>query len=119
MSSDNTQFLPKNPSFDFIKSDEERLFLIAAYSAIGDCELWNWLKTYDHGLTRGFMFTTCPELDRLRDSLNNDPVNYNHSGSSYGMTMREMQYIAKNGYSKYRTEYIRNINLYRVHDIRK
>jgi|Laugrespbdmm15sn_2_1035079.scaffolds.fasta_scaffold108386_1 hypothetical protein len=111
MSDNNTDFLPKNPSFDFVKSDEERMFLISAYSAIGDSELWNWLKTYDPDLSRGFMFTTCPELDRLRDSLNNDPVNYNHSGSSYGMTMRQMQYIAKNGYSKYRTEYIRNINL--------
>jgi hypothetical protein len=36
-------------------------------------------------------------------------VNNNHSGSSYAYILREMQYIAKNGYSQYAQEYCKNI----------
>jgi hypothetical protein len=33
--------------------------------------------------------------------MEKDPINMDHSGSSYGWIMREIEYIAKYGYSKY------------------
>jgi hypothetical protein len=105
---DNTDFLPENPTFDFVKSNEERQFLISAYRSISECELWDWLKTYQFNSTDESII--CFELNRLRDSFNKNQINYNHLGLSYGMTTRQMQYISKNGYSNYRTEYIRNSN---------
>jgi hypothetical protein len=45
------------------------------------------------------MFTQgVPELERLNEELFKDPVSSGHSGASYGITMRNMEYIAKNGY---------------------
>ena len=33
--------------------------------------------------------------------MHKDPYNGNHSGSSYGSIMRDMEYIAKNGYDSF------------------
>ena len=52
------------------------------------------------------MFTTgVPQLDRLRKELAKDPVNDGHSGSSYAITMRNMEYIAKNGYTAFKSKF--------------
>ena len=89
--------------FDF--SDKySRDFLKSAHQTISRCELWNWLRNFEPQEGRGFMFAEgVSELDRLNDELFKDPVSSGHSGASYGITMRNMEYIAKNGYSAYKT----------------
>lgn len=96
-----------NGEFDFVKSDFERACLKSAHRAISTCELWEWLRIYMPRENRGFMWSSSPELDRINQELWKDPLNANHSGSSYGMIMRIMEYIAKNGYDCYK----RNCNL--------
>ena len=91
--------------FEFVRDQSTRDFLKSAHKAISLCELWNWLRIYEPEPNKGFMWSKTPELDRLNQQMWKDPVNCYHSGSSYGATMREMEYIAKNGYENYKNTY--------------
>ena len=73
----------------YTKSDSE--MLADADKAITECGLWDWMKTYEPEKGNGFMFGDHPNLTRI-----NNAMKYGgHSGSSYGWTMRVMQYVAK------------------------
>lgn len=66
-----------------------------ADAAITQCGLWDWLREYTPDEDKGFMFSSHPNLDRI-----NSAMKYGgHSGSSYGWTMRQMEYIAKHGWT--------------------
>ena len=81
-------------------------YLKSAHKAVTRCELWNWLQNYEPEEGKGFMFTSgVPELDRLNKELMKDPVNGGHSGSSYACIMRNMEFIAKNGYQEFKAGY--------------
>ena len=95
-----------NGEFEFIKSEFERKCLKSAHKAISTCELWEWLRLYIPQDNIGFMWSSTPELDKLNQELWKDPINECHSGSSHGMMMRTMDYIAKNGYSQYKQNFI-------------
>ena len=94
-----------NGEFDFIQDISHRELLKSAYKAISICELWNWMRIYEPSPDKGFMSSKSLELDRLNQQMWKDPINNSHSGSSYGLIMREMEYIAKNGYNKYKNRY--------------
>ena len=91
-----------NGQFDFIKDTSMREFLKSAHRAISLCELWDWMRIYIPPPNTGFMYSKSPELDRLKQQMRKDDINQNHSGSSYGFIMREMEHIAKNGYENYK-----------------
>jgi hypothetical protein len=44
-------------------------------------------------------------VTRLDEEMYKDPVSSGHSGSSYGITMRNMEYIAKNGYNAFKNHF--------------
>ena len=68
-----------------------------ADNAITQTELWHWLKNYEPEDGKGFMFSNHPNLDRI-----NNAMKYGgHSGSSYGWTMRMMEYISKKGWQAF------------------
>jgi hypothetical protein len=94
-----------NGYFDFVKDKSERDFLRSAHKAITLCELWHWLRIYKPIKDKGFMYYQAAELDKLQEQMSKDPINDLHSGSSYGFIMREMEYIAKNGYDNYRNTF--------------
>jgi hypothetical protein len=91
--------------FDFVEDRSTREFLKSAHRAISLCELWNWMRIYEPPPNKGFMWSTTPEIDRLKQQMWKDSINGNHSGSSYGFIMREMECIAKNGYNNYKNTY--------------
>lgn len=70
-----------------------------ADAAITKCELWDWLKEFTPEDGNGFMFTTHPNLEKINKEMK---LYDNHSGTSYGWTMRQMEYIAKNGWESFR-----------------
>lgn len=73
----------------------EAMMLQDADSAITKCNLWEWLRDYTPGDGKGFMFSDHPNLEKI-----NAAMKYGgHSGSSYGWTMRQMEYIAKHGWT--------------------
>lgn len=94
-----------NGGFEFA-DDWSRRYFKSAHNAISRCELWNWLKNYEVDQGRGFMFTrNVPQLDKLSEEMDKDPVNGGHSGASYGCTMRNMEFIAKHGYQAFKSGY--------------
>ena len=91
--------------FEFV-SEWSRPYLKSAHKAVTRCELWDWLRKYEPEKDKGFMFTRdVLELDRLNKELMKDPVNGGHSGSSYACVMRNMEFIAKNGYEEFKAGY--------------
>lgn len=71
--------------------------LTDAYKAITVAELWDLMKE-DPG-DGGYMFSQNPAYAKI------DLQYTGHSGSSYGWTMRVMQFIAKNGWSSFYEEW--------------
>jgi hypothetical protein len=94
-----------NGEFDFVGDESIKEFLKSAHKAITLCELWDWIRIYQPDPKSGFMWSKTPELDRINKQMWKDPVNSNHSGSSYGFIMREMELIAKKGYENYKNTY--------------
>ena len=94
-----------NGGFEFA-SEWSRPYFKSAHQAISRCELWNFLRNFEPEEDKGFMFTRgVPELDRLSEEMQKDPINDGHSGASYGCTMRNMEFIAKNGYQEFKAEF--------------
>ena len=94
-----------NGEFEFV-DEWSRPYFQSAHQAISRCELWNWLHNFEPEEDKGFMFTRdVPELKRLNNELQKDPVNGGHSGASYAITMRNMEYIAKNGYDAFKNRF--------------
>ena len=91
-----------NGDFDFVQDQHTKDFLKSAHKAITLCELWNWMRTFEPLPNMGFILTKTPELDRLKLHMWKDTINSFHSGSSYALIMRDMQFIAKHGYLHFR-----------------
>ena len=97
--------------FEFA-SEWSRPYFKSAHRAISQCELWNWLRNFEPEEDKGFMFARgVPELERLGEKMAEDPVNGGHSGSSYACTMRNMEFIAKNGYAKFKDNILKEREL--------
>ena len=94
-----------NGEFDFVRDKSTKEFLKSAHKAITLCKLWDWMRIYQPPPNKGFMWSKTPELDRLNQQMWKDPINENHSGYSYACIMRNMEYIAKNGYKKFKNTY--------------
>jgi len=73
----------------------EAMMLQDADSAITQCNLWEWLRDYTPEEGKGFMFSEHPNLEKITSAMKYG----GHSGSSYGWTMRQMEYIAKHGWT--------------------
>jgi hypothetical protein len=83
--------------FSFWNSSFDEAMYKNAYDAITAENLWDFLKDNSPPEDRGFMFWSAPELKCLHKHM--DPIG--HSGASYGITMRAMESIAKNGWHTY------------------
>ena len=93
-----------NGIFDCVEMNTERKMYTSAYNVIDRMEAWNILRDTDPG-DNGFMFSKNPELKKIMKEIADMYVG-GHSGLSMGITMRVMQYIAINGYDKYREQYL-------------
>jgi hypothetical protein len=90
--------------FSFIRDDATRYFVEDAYKAVSSIEGgWDFLKSYTPAENSGFMFSSDPMLDKIGAKLDQA-----HSGASYGYTMRQMEYIAKNGLEAYKNIWVKN-----------
>ena len=86
-----------NPGdFSFLADEFDRKQSADFYQAITKAEAWEFMKQ-DPG-EGGFMFSTTwngEQIHRHMTTLGE------HSGASYGLGMRRMQYIAKNGWEAF------------------
>lgn len=95
----------ENDSFDFIKDSNFRVCLQDAYSAVDEMNLWNYLK---ENIFHSFTYYDGPNQELHNTLLKKADVHSMHSGASYGITMRNMEQIAKNGFDQWKKDYIRN-----------
>ena len=91
---------PLNPDFSCISSENVRRMVQSAYECVHIQEKWLLLYEYNVDESQGFMFDTSPAINGLMDKIN-DHYQQGHSGSSMGMTMRMIHYIAMYGYYKF------------------
>jgi len=88
--------------FSFIRDSHTRSMVSNGYTAVSQLELWNWMKEYTPENNNGFQFSEHPYIYRIAAKMESLPNPPGHSGSSFGCTMRELEYIAKNGLDKYK-----------------
>lgn len=92
---------PTNPDFSFMSVESSNL-LARAYRVINQEEGWSILASFSG---ESFMFSRNPQVGRLTTAIAGD---YNgHSGFSMGWTMRQLEHIAKNGFTSYKTTFRR------------
>lgn len=70
--------------------EHSRMMVKDAYDVAVSLELLDEIKNINPA--RGFMFTEHPVIDKISKNLKYD----GHSGCSFGWTMRQLEYIAKN-----------------------
>lgn len=87
----------------FISDTHTRAMIQNGHQAITQLELWPWLKTFDPE-DGGFMFSSDPHINMISEKMDSLPNPPGHSGSSFGFTMRHLQFIAKHGLQKYMEE---------------
>jgi ubiquitin len=64
-------------------------------------DVWEYLSKYSPPAGEGFMFSRDNVVDQIGVYMK-----VGHSGSSYGHTMRQLEFIAKNGIKKHRDLYL-------------
>lgn len=70
-------------------------FLLDAYNAITEAECWEHMKNFND---ESFMFSRAPFLNKIHTHMK---MLDQHSGASFGSIMRQMEYIAKKGWTEY------------------
>ena len=70
-----------------------------------EIDVWNYLSKYSPPANRGFIFSYGD--DRIV-TLVGDHMEVGHSGCSIGWTMRNIEYIAKNGLPAHREMFLEN-----------
>ena len=60
-------------------------------------ELWDWLCNYSPDKGKGFMWSSDKNITKISNAL---PQN-NHSGATFAYAMRQMEFIAKNGFDEW------------------
>jgi len=92
---------PISPNFEFISSENTRYMLESAYDTITKLEKWNYLREYVISENTGYMFAAEDSINELMDQINSE-YQSGHSGCSMALTMRAMDFIAKNGFDSFR-----------------
>ena len=89
-----TQYQPGD--FSFLRDETSRRYANDTYQAVTKAEAWDLLKE-DPG-DGGFMFSADKRYKVIQAKME---FGGEHSGSSYGWSMRQVQYIAQHGWNAY------------------
>ena len=88
--------------FDYT-DNHSRVMLENAYQAISLTEMWDYMKKN----TESYMFSSDKEIGIISKKMGE--LGYDgHSGASFGMTMRNMQFIALNGLEEHKKMWLKN-----------
>lgn len=88
--------------FDFVRNKMEKTVLEDAYEAVNDMNLWDYLK---ENTFETFTYYDGPDKQLHQELLEKADKNNIHSGASYGITMRNMEQIAKQGFEVWKQKY--------------
>jgi hypothetical protein len=90
--------MPRIPrgDFQFVKGSLERILYEDAFKAVEETPgAWEFLENESPPEGQGYMFWSHPILTAIQQNMKE--MN-SHSGASYGMTMRTVEFIAKHGW---------------------
>ena len=93
---------PIRPDFGFITDIHTRTMIESAYMAISQAEGWYIIRNFTG---ESFMFTSDQKIIDIMSHVNTI-YGGGHSGASIGITMRHMEFIAKNGFIRYKMSYL-------------
>jgi len=81
--------------------------------AMDQTGLWQWLRHFEVNPSYGFMFANNPEINTIGNMMESKNAYYrqSHSGASFGITMRNLHYIAQHGFEAYKELYLENKRL--------
>lgn len=95
----------------FLVGDMSELWkksIVDGYNAVIELKLYDYIKTHE---IESFMFDPPKKYEKEFEKLAIiADKRVGHSGASYGMTMRTVEYIIKNGFKNWKIEYIDNNN---------
>ena len=101
-----TNIVPTDNCLDFICDKDSRLMVSTALCAITQLELWDFMRNCTE---ESFMFSNNKNVDRIYKKI--EELGYGgHSGCSFGLTMRQMEYIAKNGLDNFKENWLKSVN---------
>ncbi len=83
----------------------DHIMLKNMYDAISHLNLWDWLRDHMSDGAKDLMFSSAPEITAISQATEAD----GHSGASFALCMRQMEFIAKQGWIEY---YRNNITPY-------
>lgn len=86
-----------NGKMDYIKDERSRVMLENAWQAINLTENWGFMTE----TIENFMFSNDKRISIITEKME-ELGYYGHSGFSFGWTMRNMQFLAKNGLEKFK-----------------
>ena len=90
-------------SIFYYVDDNSRIIFENAYQAISLTEMWDYMKKD----RESFMFSSDKEIEIISKKMVD--LGYDgHSGSSFGITMRNMQFIALNGLEEHKKKWLNN-----------
>jgi len=96
----------KKGNFDYIKNKGEKEMFETAYQAISILNLWDFVRYPD---ITSFMWSSNYKIDVIFHKI--EELGYrHHSGSSFALVMRDMQYIAEYGEEAFREKYLLHAN---------
>jgi hypothetical protein len=83
--------------FNIIPDEHSRFMLKNAHQAITMAEAWHFMRTFND---QSFMFSSNPIVSDIMKKMSE--LGYDgHSGTSFGWTMRQMEFLAINGKEVY------------------
>jgi hypothetical protein len=87
--------------FEYISNHNDREMLVNAWQSISQTNLWDFVREP----IESFMWSNDPRIEVISEKM--EELGYHeHSGSSFGITMRNMQYLAQNGENKFKQLFI-------------
>jgi len=98
--------IPSDPDFSFLQNSDKNM-IESAYHTVNRMEKWDYLRRYSPSKDTGYMFDRDPTIGEITNAIN-DNWDGGHSGCSMGCTMRRIQYIAENGFEKFKQDYLYN-----------
>jgi len=88
-----------NGNFEYVKEKRSRDLLVNAWQAISLTEMWDFVKQP----IDSFVWTSDPRTEIITKKMSELGFN-EHSSTSFGWTMRTMQYIAQHGEEKFKAD---------------
>jgi hypothetical protein len=88
--------------FNTISDEHTRIMLKNAHQAISLTESWHYVATFNE---QSFKFSSSPAGSEIMKKMSE--LGYDgHSGSSFGWTMRHMEFLAKNGKQAFLQQFV-------------